>query len=51
MKSVLVIAADNDIGAGTVCNIINEWKKGIDDSEDDNVRQLTIHSNYHVEGT
>ena len=50
MKSVPVIAADNDIGAGTVSNIINEWKEGIHDSEYDNVRQLTIHSNYHVEG-
>jgi transposase len=24
------IAANNKIGAGTVSNIINEWKKGID---------------------
>jgi transposase len=23
------IAADNDIGAGTVSNIIDEWKKGV----------------------
>jgi hypothetical protein len=26
------IAADNNIGAGTV-NILNEWKKGVEDSE------------------
>ncbi|PWU80467.1 MAG: hypothetical protein DLM72_12095 [Candidatus Nitrosopolaris wilkensis] len=36
------IAVDNNIGAGTVSNIINEWKKGIEDSEYDNVRQLTV---------
>jgi transposase len=29
------IAADNNIGAGTVTNIINEWKKGVEDSEYD----------------
>jgi transposase len=27
------IAADNNIGAGTVSNILNEWKKGVEDSE------------------
>jgi hypothetical protein len=36
------IAADNDIGAGTVTNIINEWKKGIEHSEYDSVRELTV---------
>jgi hypothetical protein len=36
------IAADNNIGAGTVSNIINEWKKGVVDSEYDNVRELTV---------
>jgi hypothetical protein len=36
------IAADNNIGAGTVTNIINEWRKGVEDSEYDNVRQLTM---------
>ncbi len=35
------IAADNGIGAGTVSNIINEWKKGVEDSEYDSVRELT----------
>jgi hypothetical protein len=36
------IAADNNIGAGTVTNIINEWKKGVEDSEYDSVRELTV---------
>jgi hypothetical protein len=35
------IAADNNIGAGTVSNIINQWKKGVEDSEYDSVRELT----------
>ncbi|MGC1928662.1 MAG: hypothetical protein WA667_06775 [Candidatus Nitrosopolaris sp.] len=36
------IAADNNIGTGTVSNIIDEWKKGVDDSEYENVRELTV---------
>jgi hypothetical protein len=36
------IAADNAIGAGTVTNIVNEWKKGVDDSEYDSLRELTV---------
>jgi hypothetical protein len=36
------IAVDNDIGAGTVSNIINEWKKGVEASEYDSLRQLTV---------
>ena len=36
------IAADNDIGAGTVTNIINEWKKGVEDSDYDSLRELTM---------
>ena len=36
------IAADNDIGAGTVTNIINEWKKGVEDSDYDSLRGLTV---------
>ena len=36
------IAVDNDIGAGTVSNIINEWKKGVEDSDYDSVRELTV---------
>ena len=38
------IAADNDIGAGTVSNIINEWKKGVEDSDYDSVRELAVYS-------
>jgi hypothetical protein len=38
------IAADNRIGAGTVSNIINEWKKGVEDSDYDSVRELAVHS-------
>jgi 5'-3' exonuclease len=36
------IAADNGIGAGTVSNIINEWKKGVKDLEYESVRELTV---------
>jgi hypothetical protein len=38
------VAADNHIGAGTVSNIINEWKKGIEDSNYDSVRELAVYS-------
>jgi hypothetical protein len=38
------IAADNNIGAGTVTNIINEWKKGIQDSEYESIRELAVFS-------
>ena len=38
------IAADNGIGAGTVTNIINEWKKGVEDSDYESVRELAIYS-------
>ena len=38
------IAADNHIGAGTVSNIVNEWKKGVEDSEYDSVRELAVYS-------
>jgi hypothetical protein len=36
------IAADNDIGAGTVTNIINEWRKGVEDSEYVSIRELAV---------
>src|SRR5438445_8029102 len=36
------IAADNNIGAGTVSNIINEWKKGVENSDYDSLRELTV---------
>jgi len=38
------IAAHNEIGAGTVSNIINEWKKGVEDSDYDSLRELAIYS-------
>nr|MDQ6864837.1 hypothetical protein [Thermoproteota archaeon] len=38
------IAADNNIGAGTVSNIINEWKKGVEDSEYGSIRELAVFS-------
>ena len=38
------IAADNGIGAGTVSNIINEWKKGIEDTDYDSLRELAVYS-------
>ena len=37
------IADDNGIGAGTVSNIIDEWKKGIQGSDYKSVRELAIH--------
>ena len=37
------IAADNGIGTGTVSNIIDEWKKGLRDSDYESVRELAIH--------
>jgi hypothetical protein len=36
------IASDNQIGAGTVSGIINEFKKGIDALEYESVRELSI---------
>jgi hypothetical protein len=36
------IAADNQIGAGTVSGIINEFKKGINALEYESVRELSI---------
>ena len=38
------IATDNGIGAGTVSNIINEWKKGVEDSDYDSLRELAVYS-------
>src|SRR5438132_12981864 len=38
------IAANNHIGAGTVTNIINEWKKGVENSDYDSVRELAVYS-------
>jgi transcriptional regulator with XRE-family HTH domain len=36
------IAADNSIGTGTVSNIIDEWKKGVQDSDYEFIRELTV---------
>jgi len=36
------IAGSNGIGAGTVTNIISEWKKGIDNSDYESVRELAV---------
>src|SRR5207245_8705916 len=38
------IAEDNNIGAGTVSNIVNEWKEGIEHSDYDSLRELAIYS-------
>jgi hypothetical protein len=38
------IVTDNGIGAGTVSNIINEWKKGIENSDYDSLRELAVYS-------
>lgn len=36
------IATDNQIGAGTVSGIINEFKKGVDSLEYESIRELSI---------
>src|SRR5215467_1755646 len=36
------IAADNGIGAGTVSNIIDEWKKSVQDSDYESIRELSV---------
>jgi hypothetical protein len=38
------IAIDNNIGEGTVSSIVNEWKKGLEDSEYESVRELAVQS-------
>jgi histidyl-tRNA synthetase len=37
------IAADNDIGTGTVRNILDEWKRALQDSDYESVRELAIY--------
>jgi hypothetical protein len=37
-------ASKNKVGAGTVSNIINEWKNGLNNSEYESIRELAIHS-------
>jgi 5'-3' exonuclease len=41
------IAADNKIGAGTVSNIINQWKKGVENSDYESIRELSLFSKKH----
>src|SRR5215467_10019395 len=36
------ISADSGIGAGTVSNIIDEWKKGVQDSDYESIRELSV---------
>ena len=36
--------SDNGIGAGTVTNIVNEWKKGVEASDYDSLRELAVYS-------
>jgi hypothetical protein len=38
------IAANNEIGPGTVSNIINEWKEGVDSIEYELIRELALFS-------
>ena len=38
------IAIDNDIGEGTASSIVNDWKKGLEDSEYESVRELAVQS-------
>ena len=42
------IAADNQIGTGTVSGIINEWKKVVDALEYESVRELSIYCKKQV---
>ena len=36
------IAAENGIGAGTVSNIVDEWKKRVQDSDYESIRELSV---------
>jgi hypothetical protein len=36
------IAADNNIGTGTVSNIIDEYKKGVQESDYESIRELSV---------
>jgi hypothetical protein len=37
------IAADNGIGTGTVSNIIDDWKKGVQGSDYESIRELSVY--------
>src|SRR5215469_3383463 len=41
------IAADNGIGTGTVSNIIDDWKKGVQDSDYESIRELSVFCKKH----
>jgi hypothetical protein len=36
------ISSKNEIGEGTVSNILNEWKKRIDSKDYDSIRELSV---------
>ena len=36
------IAVNNDLSGGGVTNIINEWKKGLGSSVEDDLRELAV---------
>jgi len=36
------IAIENRIGTGTVSNIMDEWKKGVQDSDYESIRELSV---------
>jgi hypothetical protein len=36
------IAIDNGVGEGTVSGIVNDWKKGLEDSEYESVREIAV---------
>src|SRR3954451_16477673 len=38
------IAIDNNIGEGTVSGIVSDWKRGLEDSEYESVRELAAQS-------
>ena len=37
------IAADNGMGTGTVSNILDEWKRAVQGSDYESVRELAVH--------
>ncbi len=38
------IASDNRVGEGSVSNIVSDFKKGLDDSEFESIRELAVES-------
>jgi hypothetical protein len=38
------IAADNGVGTGTVSNIIDEWKRGVQDTDYESVREQLVNA-------